>query len=240
MKSKYPTSVQSIERGLTILEELSHEIDGLRITELVKRTNLPASTVHRLLSVFVKRGYVTRDRGGYSYRLDIKFLDLGFIPVSLFCDIYRVICDRFIDWMVRGRVNEVFVKIATRFLSVRADRSQEGNGALLVPELTGSTPQDCKENYPEAGAGKCRSIDRNRRGALYRIREDGESWCTCLPMNSKGGVNGRAKIGAGGTGYIPTSDLMTILSSLRETRKEIGRIKVRENRRDGHDSMSLT
>jgi DNA-binding Lrp family transcriptional regulator len=233
VKSKYPTSVQSIERGLTILEELSYEVAGLGITELSRRTGLPASTVHRLLSVFVRRGYVTQDKGQYPYRLDSKFLGFGFLSVNLFCDIYQVMCDRFMDWMLGGGVDVVFVMIDSRSFSVRADRSQAGNGVLLLPELMVSSTRVCGENYREVNDGKCRSMGQGNKGALYRTDEDRGSWCNCVPVSSREGKNGKIKLGAGGKGNLEWSELEDVLSRLLETRDMIRKEKVRGSRNLG-------
>ncbi len=230
MKPKYPASVQSIERGLTILEELSYEVAGLGITELSRRTGLPASTVHRLLSVFVRRGYVTRDKGRYSYRLDTKFLGFGFLSVNLFCDIYHVMCDRFVDWMIGGGVDVVFVKIDSRSFAVRADHNKAGSGVLLLPELVRSPTRICGENYRKMRDGECRSMARDSKGALYRTDEGRESWCACVPVSSREGINGENKIGAGGKGSLAWSELEDVMSRLLETREEIGKVKIQGSR----------
>src|SRR6266480_204370 len=50
--------VQSLTRGLSILEALSNAEAGLTLTDLAHRVLLPASTTHRLLSTLQKMGYV--------------------------------------------------------------------------------------------------------------------------------------------------------------------------------------
>src|ERR1700687_1309168 len=50
--------VQSLTRGLSILEALSHAEAGLTLTDLAHRVALPASTTHRLLSTLEKMRYV--------------------------------------------------------------------------------------------------------------------------------------------------------------------------------------
>src|ERR1700737_5652638 len=50
--------VQSLTRGLSILEALSHAEAGLTLTDLARRMLLPASTTHRLLSTLQKMRYV--------------------------------------------------------------------------------------------------------------------------------------------------------------------------------------
>lgn len=55
-------SVQSVERALSLLELLSAEEAGLRLTELSARAGLSPSTAHRLLTTLEKRRFVQFDR----------------------------------------------------------------------------------------------------------------------------------------------------------------------------------
>jgi IclR family acetate operon transcriptional repressor len=50
--------VQSLTRGLSILEALAKSEGGLTLTDVAQRAQLPASTTHRLLSTLEKMGYV--------------------------------------------------------------------------------------------------------------------------------------------------------------------------------------
>src|SRR5256886_13114839 len=50
--------VQSLTRGLSILEALSNAEAGLTLTDLAHRVLLPASSTHRLLSTLEKMRYV--------------------------------------------------------------------------------------------------------------------------------------------------------------------------------------
>jgi IclR family transcriptional regulator, acetate operon repressor len=50
--------VQSLTRGLSILESLARAEGGLTLTDVAQRVGLPPSTAHRLLSTLEKMGYV--------------------------------------------------------------------------------------------------------------------------------------------------------------------------------------
>ncbi len=50
--------VQSLTRGLSILEVLARAEGGLTLTDVTQRVGLPASTTHRLLATLEKTGYV--------------------------------------------------------------------------------------------------------------------------------------------------------------------------------------
>jgi IclR family transcriptional regulator, acetate operon repressor len=50
--------VQSLTRGLSILECLARSEGGLTLTDIARRVDLPASTTHRLLGTLEKTGFV--------------------------------------------------------------------------------------------------------------------------------------------------------------------------------------
>lgn len=77
IKLEKETIVQSIERALSIIEELAKEDGELGVTELSHRLNLNKSTVHRLLSVLLKFKYVDKNFQTKKYRLGMKPLYLG-------------------------------------------------------------------------------------------------------------------------------------------------------------------
>jgi IclR family KDG regulon transcriptional repressor len=70
-------TVQSIERAFDILELLSHESKGLNLTKIGTSLELHKSTVHRLLSVLKKRGYIEKEEESGRYRLGPGFVELA-------------------------------------------------------------------------------------------------------------------------------------------------------------------
>lgn len=69
--------VQSIERALNLLEAMAEAGTPQGITALAGKAGLKASTVHRLLTTLVHRGYVTREGKGGRYRLGLKLLEIA-------------------------------------------------------------------------------------------------------------------------------------------------------------------
>lgn len=65
-------AVQSVQRTLDLMEALSSAQGEVSITQLASRTGLHVSTVHRLLSTLVHRGYVRQNPETSRYYLGSK------------------------------------------------------------------------------------------------------------------------------------------------------------------------
>jgi hypothetical protein len=68
----------SIDKALEVCEVLSGMPRGMSLSDLARALRQPASTVHRLLAVLKKRGYVRQDDESQRYGLTLKMLDLSF------------------------------------------------------------------------------------------------------------------------------------------------------------------
>ncbi|MBP7569881.1 MAG: helix-turn-helix domain-containing protein [Acidobacteria bacterium] len=68
----------SIDKAFDVCEALSHAPEGLSLSELARRLKLPRPTVHRLLAVLRRRGYVRQEEDTQRYSLGTRLLDLGF------------------------------------------------------------------------------------------------------------------------------------------------------------------
>jgi predicted transcriptional regulator len=73
-----PATSTSIEKALELCEALSLSPSGMALTDIAKAVNLPRPSVHRLLSVLKRRGYVRQDDESHKYGLTLKMLDLSF------------------------------------------------------------------------------------------------------------------------------------------------------------------
>jgi len=71
-------AVTSIDKALEVCEVLSGLPRGMSLSDLARAVRQPASTVHRLLAVLKKRGYVRQDDETQRYGLTLKMLDLSF------------------------------------------------------------------------------------------------------------------------------------------------------------------
>ena len=71
-------AVTSIDKALEVCEVLSAVARGMSLSDLARAVRQPASTVHRLLAVLKRRGYVRKDDDSQRYGLTLKMLDLSF------------------------------------------------------------------------------------------------------------------------------------------------------------------
>jgi IclR family acetate operon transcriptional repressor len=73
--------VQSLTRGLSILEALAKAEAGISLTDIAQRVDLPPSTTHRLLSTLERMGYVYQsgDLGHWYVGLQAFTVGSGFL-----------------------------------------------------------------------------------------------------------------------------------------------------------------
>lgn len=69
--------VQSVDRAITIMEELGKFKNGCGVTTLANLVGLHKSTTHRLLLTLMHRGYVKKDIDTDNYKLGTKLLLLA-------------------------------------------------------------------------------------------------------------------------------------------------------------------
>ena len=68
----------SLEKALDVCETLAGAERGLSVSDLARRVRQPAPTVHRLLAILKRRGFVRQDEDTSRYSLTLKMLDLSF------------------------------------------------------------------------------------------------------------------------------------------------------------------
>lgn len=73
--SSAPTS---IDKALEVCEALSLSPSGMALTDVARALSLPRPSVHRLLAILRRRGYVRQDEETQRYSLTLKMLDLSF------------------------------------------------------------------------------------------------------------------------------------------------------------------
>jgi DNA-binding IclR family transcriptional regulator len=71
-----------VDRLMDILELLADEPNGLPLSDVARRLEMPKSAAHRLLSSLVNRGFAIQDDASQRYRLTVKLAALGFRILS--------------------------------------------------------------------------------------------------------------------------------------------------------------
>lgn len=69
--------MKTIEKTLDVLEVFLRQKDKIGLVELANLSGLNISTVHRIASTFVKRGYLDQQQKGEKYSLSPKLLQFG-------------------------------------------------------------------------------------------------------------------------------------------------------------------
>jgi hypothetical protein len=78
LSSSPSNTLTSVDKALEVCEVLSGSPRGLSLSELARAVRQPPSTVHRLLGLLKRRGYVRQDDETQRYGLTLKMLDLSF------------------------------------------------------------------------------------------------------------------------------------------------------------------
>jgi len=75
-------SVPGLERGLSLLEMLSESPAGLTLSQFVRRSGLPKSSIHCLVITLVRRGYLRRCERTHRFKLGLKLLTMATAPLT--------------------------------------------------------------------------------------------------------------------------------------------------------------
>ena len=70
-------TVKSVDKACFLLDVVSEHPQGITITELAAEVDMYKSTVHRLLTTLMRRGYIEQDAQTGQYKLGYRVLDLG-------------------------------------------------------------------------------------------------------------------------------------------------------------------
>lgn len=71
-------TIAAVERALKLMEALAGEPDGVDLSLLAERLDLPFSATHRLLATLAERGFVTQYPHSGAYGLTLKLSQLAF------------------------------------------------------------------------------------------------------------------------------------------------------------------
>ncbi len=140
--------VNSVERTLDILEELSGTTDSVSLTQLHAVLGLPLGTLHRLLSTLIKRGYASQDKETRRYGPGPKLLEVAACATSNSCFNLRLIACPFLQQLT-GMTGETSNLVVLQELDgVYMDQAASPRLVRMFTEVGRRAPLYC------TGAGK--------------------------------------------------------------------------------------
>jgi IclR family pca regulon transcriptional regulator len=74
--------VESLRKGLEVMEAFSSHRPRLRLQEVAQRTNQPKATAYRLLRTLMSLGYIRYDQSTMEFYLGPRVMSLGFTVLS--------------------------------------------------------------------------------------------------------------------------------------------------------------
>ena len=80
-ESRKSSGVQSVKRSLDIIETLVTEPHGMGISQISEITGMSKSTVHRLISTLLERGYVAKSHDS-SYKVGLKLIEAASVYLN--------------------------------------------------------------------------------------------------------------------------------------------------------------
>ena len=183
----------SIDKALEVCETLSLSPAGMALTDVARAVSLPRPSVHRLLAILKRRGYVRQDEESQRYSLTLKMLDLSFRLLGrseLRLHAYPVLR----EYVLRGRPRSfVAVPAAGEVTYIWAAGPDE---AAMRTAYGKQMPAHCAEYFDGANPGS-RRLSCLRLGRAGDVAEsasllirlgtpsaDGAQrlFCTCAPV----------------------------------------------------------
>jgi DNA-binding IclR family transcriptional regulator len=133
----------SASKTLTLLKALSRAPDGPHgVTEIARLSELPKSTVHRLLKILEEHGFVARQ--GTQYRLGSDFFELSLATHWSEYGELRDVASRPLAWMFeRADAVAVHLAILRGPNVVYLDKLSRPEGARLPSRIGGRFPATC-------------------------------------------------------------------------------------------------
>jgi DNA-binding IclR family transcriptional regulator len=133
--------IQSIDRALQVLELFSLEKPEWGVTEISKALNIYKSNVYNILSTFVEKGFVKKDRKTDKYKLGIKFFELGSVVIKNM-DL-RKIAHPYIEKLSKEFNETVHLGILDEGRVVSIEREESDKGLCSHIEIGRRAPLHC-------------------------------------------------------------------------------------------------
>lgn len=134
-KETKPSSIQVIERMMTLLDALAEHPDPVPLKQLAADTGLHPSTAHRILGAMAHSGFVERGENGV-YRLGIRLLELGSLVKSRLSLREAAIADMLSLHQKTGESVNLGIRDGDQIIYV--ERTSSGRSAVRVVHIVGA------------------------------------------------------------------------------------------------------
>lgn len=195
-------TIAAVERALKLVEALSGEPDGVDLSLLAERLDLPFSATHRLLATLAERGFVAQDPHSGAYGLTLKLSQLAFRDLDSrgLPDAGQIVLDRL------AKATREYCRLAVI----------EGDDLLWIARSQGATAGLRYE--PPMGIG-----------IVLHATATGKAWLASLPENEALQlVCARGFEAEGRTGPNALADIDALRAHLDETRRNGFAVAVEE------------
>jgi IclR family transcriptional regulator, KDG regulon repressor len=127
-----PFNNRSLDRALQILCSFRFDKQELSLTELSQILDLSRSTVYRLASTLVRRGFLKYDQTSKRYTLGLKLFELGSIVFSSFS--LRRVASPHLTWLQSEHLKTVFLAVLQDDELVYVDKREGIGNAIRFSE----------------------------------------------------------------------------------------------------------
>ena len=132
--------IRSVDKAMALLELLGESRSALSLAELERKSGLPKSTIHGLLSTLREHHMVSQQPDG-RYCLGLRIFELG-CAVSASWDITSVAAP-YLSRLSAETGATAFLSVRSGAEAVTLDQSSEGGGLRIVSEVGGRLPLYC-------------------------------------------------------------------------------------------------
>jgi len=134
-------SIQSLDRGLHLLEILVGDEGDLGVTELSRKIGVDKSTAYRLLSTMQSRGYVRQNQETKKYGAGLKVVELSTAILNKMR--LRQIAQPFLKTLVRETDETAHLAILVQEKVVYIDREKSQGVISINTEVGAEAPPHC-------------------------------------------------------------------------------------------------
>ncbi|GCL70166.1 MULTISPECIES: IclR family transcriptional regulator [Paenibacillus] len=140
------SALAAVERTFQVMEILVGEVNGVSVTELENRTQLPKSVISRILTTLLEGGYVERDSKTRYYKLSFYFLSMAYRHINALeiNDIFYPMLER-----IAKRTGELVQLAVVKKEGIFFIEKAEGTNPLRVASMLGQ-----KAPYHATAVGK--------------------------------------------------------------------------------------